>query len=131
MMKQEKLIFGRQSKVEQSNGRKHEDLEKFAQMEEIEVEVDEAFDAVLRNTIYKKGEQSDEFYLILKGKILVCSGQEGFFIELSSFNFLGSEALTNDRYAPDFSAKAIEKTRLIRIKRLDYRKALFAVKNIS
>jgi len=39
------------------------------------------------------------------------------------------EALLNDRYQPDFAAKAIEKSRLLKIKRIDYRKALFNVKN--
>lgn len=76
--------------------------------------------------IYRRNESSDEFVLILKGKVLVCSGEEGFFVELSSFNFLGVDALIYDKYAPDFSAKATEKTRILKIKRSEYRKALFA-----
>jgi CRP-like cAMP-binding protein len=61
----------------------------------------------------------------------VCSGLEGFFVELSSFNYFGVDALLNDNYIPDFSAQAIEKTRLLRVKRLDFRKAISNIKNFN
>jgi len=81
--------------------------------------------------LYLKSVPSDEFHLIMKGKVLVCSGNEKFFVELSSFHFLGVDALLNDNFKPDFSAKAVEKTRLLRIKRVDYRKAISSVANVN
>lgn len=68
--------------------------------------------------------------MILKGKVLVCSGKEGFFVEVSSFGFFGVDALLNDSYKPDFSAKAITRTRVLKINRIDYRKAISNVKNL-
>ncbi len=150
-MKQDTLIFGRlsqhgeiqgpKSPIRKSKTVEEEEVKQIERLDvgDVDLEINEKRDCpdtqsdstnkAERNTIYVKNQPSDEFYLILKGKILVCSGQEGFFIELSSFNFLGMEALLNDRYQPDFAAKAIEKSRLLKIKRIDYRKALFNVKN--
>ena len=64
--------------------------------------------------LYKKGYHSDTFTLILRGTVLVCSGSESFMVELHSFNFLGMEALLNDNYVPDFSARVVgPNTRLL------------------
>ena len=71
-----------------------------------------------------RGVPSDEFYLILEGKVVVVSGQEGFIIELGPFNYLGSETLTTDIYIPDFSAKVINYAKLIKIRRVDYLNAV-------
>ena len=67
--------------------------------------------------LYTRGIDADAFYLILSGKVTVCSGNEGFMITQSSFNYLGAEALTREDYKPDFSAKVIEKARILRISR--------------
>lgn len=59
------------------------------------------------------------------------SGSEGFMLELGPFNYLGLEALTLTQgdteegsgeplYTPDFSAKVINKARLLKIRRQKY-----------
>ena len=63
---------------------------------------------VFNPILYTRGIEADAFYLILSGKVMVCSGNEGFMITQSSFNYLGVEALTRKDYKPDFSAKVIE-----------------------
>ena len=46
-------------------------------------------------------------------------------IKLGPFNYLGLEALTSPQeYMPDFSAKVINKARLLRIRRKDYLRVL-------
>ena len=48
-------------------------------------------------------------------------------IKLGPFNYLGIDAITtppDTEYVPDFSAKVINKARLLRIKRSDYQKIL-------
>lgn len=67
---------------------------------------------------------ADSFYLILSGTVMVCSGIEGFLIELGAFNFLGLEALTANeaRYLPDFSAKVINRATLLKVKRSHYQR---------
>jgi CRP-like cAMP-binding protein len=70
---------------------------------------------------------SDSFFLILQGNVVVCSGQEGFMIKLGPFNYLGVESLTSpdkETYLPDFSAKVINKARLLRIRRSTFNKIL-------
>ena len=55
---------------------------------------------------------------------MICSGNEGFFLEQGAFNFMGVEAITQDNFIPDFSAKIIGKAKLLKITRDDYRKKL-------
>jgi hypothetical protein len=43
---------------------------------------------------------------------------------------MGIEAITNDNYTPDFSAKIIGNAKLLKITRADYRKKLADVKNM-
>ena len=72
---------------------------------------------IFNPVLYTRGLQSDAFYLILSGKVNVCSGNEGFMITQSAFNYLGQDALTRDDYTPDFSAKVIGKARILKITR--------------
>lgn len=74
--------------------------------------------------LYTRGIKSDAFHLILSGKVMVCSGNEGFMITQSSFNYLGAEALTRDEYMPDFSAKVMGAARIVKITRKQYRMAI-------
>ena len=46
---------------------------------------------------------------------MVCSGQEGFFMKMGAYNFLGVEALKDKEFVPDFSAKVINHARVLRI----------------
>jgi len=59
--------------------------------------------------------KSDNFYLILSGKVMVCSGNEGFLVERGTYDYLGSQALTDDNFIPDFSAKVIGSAKILRI----------------
>lgn len=63
--------------------------------------------------IYIRGVPSNVFNFILSGKVMVCSGDEGFYVELGTFNYMGSECLMNDHYIPDFSAKVILNAKLL------------------
>ena len=55
---------------------------------------------------------------------MICSGNEGFFLEQGAFNYMGVECLTTDNYTPDFSAKIIGRAKLLKITRQDYIKSL-------
>ena len=79
---------------------------------------------VFNPILYTRGVEAEAFYLILSGKVTVCSGNEGFMITQSSFNYLGVEALMRANYKPDFSAKVIEQARILRISRSEYQRAL-------
>lgn len=74
--------------------------------------------------IYVRGVPNDNFYLVLQGKVMICSGNEGFMIEQGAFNYMGVECITMDTYVPDFSAKVIGSAKLLKISREDYRRAL-------
>ena len=79
---------------------------------------------VFNPVLYTRGIDSDAFHLILSGKVQVTSGNEGFVITQSSFNYLGQDALVRDDYRPDFSAKVIGQARILKITRMQYRLAI-------
>lgn len=54
----------------------------------------EELEQMINPVLYIRGIQSDCFYLILSGKVMVCSGNEGFLMEQVAFNFMGVECLT-------------------------------------
>ena len=89
----------------------------------------EELDNMINPIIFVRGIKNDCFYLILSGKVMICSGNEGFFLEQGAFNYMGVECLLNDTYLPDFSAKVIGKAKLLKISRNDYRKCLTHVQN--
>lgn len=89
----------------------------------------EELEHMINPILYVRGVPSVDFYLILTGKVMICSGNEGFFLEQGAFNYMGVECLTNDNYIPDFSAKIIGKAKLIKITRQDYRKSLIHLQN--
>ena len=80
--------------------------------------------------IFKRGVKHDCFYLVLNGKVSICSGREGFMMEKGIFNYMGEQCITNDDYVPDFSAKVIGKTRLLRVSKADYNAAKIKFQNI-
>lgn len=82
---------------------------------------EELAENLLNPVLYTRGVESDCFYLILSGKVTICSGNEGFMISQTSFNYIGVDALINDDYKPDFSAKVIGKARILKITRKLYR----------
>lgn len=89
----------------------------------------EAMDNMINPIIFIRGVSNDSFYLVLSGKVMICSGNEGFFLEQGPFNYMGIDCLTNDNYIPDFSAKVLGKTKLLKITREEYRKALGHITN--
>lgn len=72
--------------------------------------------------IYKRGVPSFNAYLILNGRLEITAGCDGFVSEAGPWTLLGVHALVDDLYAPDFSARVLEKpARLLRISRKFYR----------
>ena len=93
--------------------------------EDINPQNEDDLKSELNPILYVRNVPSDSFYLILQGNVVVCSGQEGFMVKLGPFNYLGIDAITNsnnEAYLPDFSAKVINKARLIRIRRSTFQK---------
>ncbi len=68
-----------------------------------------------------RGVPATSFYLILQGNVVVCSGNDGFYVKLGPFNYIGLESLTKARkdsqYIPDFSAKVVNKARVLMIRK--------------
>jgi hypothetical protein len=77
---------------------------------------------LLNPILYTRNVPSENFYLILQGNVIVCSGNEGFMVKLGPFNYLGIDALTKEEgtFVPDFSAKVVNKARVLRINRGQY-----------
>jgi hypothetical protein len=73
--------------------------------------LENTFDPIL----YVRGVPNSNFYLILQGEVVVCSGQEGFYVKMGPYNYLGLDALENSDFIPDFSAKVINNARLLRM----------------
>lgn len=72
--------------------------------------------------IYTRGVPSKNAFLIMNGRLEICAGNDGFISEAGPWTFLGIRALTEDIYAPDFTARVIERpARLLGISRRLYR----------
>lgn len=67
----------------------------------------EELEKMVNPILYMRGVENDSFYLILSGKVMICSGNEGFMLEQGPFNYMGIECLLKDHYKPDFSAKVV------------------------
>lgn len=67
-------------------------------------------DSMMNPVLYHRGIRSEHFFLIISGKVAICSGNEGFIIEKGRFEFIGMECLTNRDYVPDFSCKVLGQT---------------------
>lgn len=73
-------------------------------------------------TIYTRGVPTKNAYLIINGKLEISAGSDGFISEAGPWTLLGVHALTDDIYAPDFTARVIERpARLLRVPRRLYR----------
>ena len=76
-------------------------------------------------TIYTRGVPSKNAYLIINGRLEIRAGSDGFISEAGPWTLLGVHALTDEFYAPDFTARVIERpARLLRIPRKLYRLVL-------
>lgn len=73
-------------------------------------------------TVYSRGVPTKNAYLILNGRLEISAGNDGFISEVGPWTLLGRKALTDDLYAPDFTAQVCERpARLLRIPRKLYR----------
>lgn len=75
--------------------------QKVCDFNEAEQEVTEALPSEL---LYSKGEVTNLCTLILSGKVTVLAGIDGFRSDAGAWTVLGSQALTQSDYKPDFSA---------------------------
>eukprot|EP00173_Palmaria_palmata_P004403 Plantae.Rhodophyta-Palmaria_palmata.ctg5911.p1 GENE.Plantae.Rhodophyta-Palmaria_palmata.ctg5911~~Plantae.Rhodophyta-Palmaria_palmata.ctg5911.p1 ORF type:complete len:481 (-),score=110.70 Plantae.Rhodophyta-Palmaria_palmata.ctg5911:206-1618(-) len=76
-------------------------------------------------TIYKRGVTSQDAFLVISGRLEITAGDDGFVSEAGPWTLLGMRALTDDLYAPDFTAQILERpARLLRISRRLYRKMM-------
>ncbi len=82
----------------------------------------EEFDDYREEELFKRGAQADTCFMILAGKAGVVSGEEEFYSEVGNFGVLGWRAISQEKYIPDFSAKVIGESRLLRISRDLYKK---------
>jgi len=87
------------------------------------------------HVLYRKGLQSEFFTFILDGKAEVFSGRQMFRTEVSRFAILFPELLTRTQtdyaqgfelsdFVPDFTARVIQSSRILRISRLNFLKCL-------
>jgi hypothetical protein len=81
--------------------------------------------------LFSLGQVQEELILILKGKVLIKSSDGNFKIELGAFKFFGIDSILRDHFVTDFSAYVPEYTRILRIKRVDYLKAISCVDNFN
>mmetsp|Transcript_4414 Transcript_4414/g.4944 ORF Transcript_4414/g.4944 Transcript_4414/m.4944 type:complete len:594 (+) Transcript_4414:155-1936(+) len=74
--------------------------------------------------LYKRKVKADYFCLILSGVVEIVSGREGFKSTGTSFTPLGEQALVEENYHPDFTAKSLGDIKFLRIKREEYLSAI-------
>ena len=53
------------------------------------LENNDELDSLMNPIIFHRGVRSQHFYLVLSGKICICSGNEGFIMEKGPFNYIG------------------------------------------
>ncbi|CAD7694704.1 unnamed protein product [Ostreobium quekettii] len=73
--------------------------------------------------LYRSGQVSKYFSLVLQGRVLVKAGTEEFPSELGPWAYLGLKALVEKDYCPDFTASASGPCRILRLSREHYLKA--------
>lgn len=83
----------------------------------------EELDSLMNPVLLHRGIRSEHFFLIVQGRVCICSGNEGFIVEKGTFEYFGEESITDRSYLPDYSAKVLGHTKLLRISREDYQKA--------
>lgn len=74
-------------------------------------------------TIYKRGVATQDAYLVISGRVEITAGDDGFLSEAGPWTLLAMKALTDDLYAPDFTARVSERpARILCIPRRLYRR---------
>ncbi|KEG12157.1 putative receptor-type adenylate cyclase GRESAG 4 [Trypanosoma grayi] len=77
-----------------------------------------------RFVLYRDGEPSTTFTLVLGGKVDMLVGPNNFPLKRRSFEWLAEEALTSPYYVPDFDAVVLSPTRVYRIRKDQYEQYL-------
>lgn len=80
-------------------------------------------DSLMNPILYHRGIRSEYFFLIISGRVAICSGADGFMVEKGTFEFIGEQCLTDPEYIPDYSCKVLGNSKILRISRDDYLKA--------
>ncbi len=73
------------------------------ELEEVQKEAGESL-PVSTKLLYEKNKDSSVCTLVLQGKVTVLAGNDNFRSDISSWSILGTDALTDMNYSPDFSA---------------------------
>lgn len=95
---------------------------KVSELEKAEQNLDEELPSDL---LYKKGEATYVCTLILSGKVTIFAGQDKFRSDVGAWTLLGSQALTDPDYMPDFTAYVAESPcRCLQIPRDSFNAAL-------
>jgi len=82
--------------------------------------------------VYERGRGADYFVLVLQGKLIVHAGHEEFVADLGPWSVVGQAALPQSNlgpstpYVPDFSARTVGGTRLLRVRAHEYTAGLRA-----
>jgi len=74
----------------------------------------------LSKYLYKKGQVSSNCYFIINGRVELNVGRDELRGDYGAFNILGNAVLKSDVYVPDYTAKVIGASRILKIKRRDY-----------
>merc|ERR1719482_895315 len=80
-----------------------------------------------QDRIYVRGEAASYATLVLKGKLSVLAGVDGFRAEAGPWTVLGADALVSDEgsFVPDFSAHvATDSVRCVHVTRAEYERAI-------
>lgn len=82
-------------------------------------------DKALSSTIYKRGVATQDAFLVISGRVEITAGDDGFLSEAGPWTLLALRALTDEYYAPDFTARVSERpARILCIPRRLYHRML-------
>lgn len=80
-------------------------------------------DKVISSTIYKRGVETQDAFLVISGRVEITAGDDGFLSEAGPWTLLGMKALTDEHYVPDFTARVSERpSRILCMPRRLYRR---------
>jgi hypothetical protein len=65
--------------------------------------------------LYRRGQSSSTFTLVLQGRAYVWAGSESFLSEIAPWSCIGNNALSRGDYCPDFTAVTVGACRLLQI----------------
>ena len=66
----------------------------FIEVEQAPLAAENPLGSASNPLLYQRGAPSDCFYLILNGRVSICSGKEGFQMERGIFHYMGEQCIT-------------------------------------